>query len=40
MPAFKGGLTEEAEILNGRMAMLGLGALVVATAVEGKPMLE
>jgi hypothetical protein len=38
MPAFKAGLTEEAEILNGRLAMLGLGALIVATAVEQKPM--
>jgi len=39
-PAFKTGLTEEAEILNGRMAMLGLMTLIFATAIEGKPMLD
>ncbi|KAL7558714.1 hypothetical protein ACA910_013428 [Epithemia clementina (nom. ined.)] len=40
MPAMKLGLTEEAEILNGRMAMLGLFALVISTAIEGKDMLD
>lgn len=40
LPALKLGLTEEAEIINGRLAMLGLGALIFATAFEGKPMLD
>jgi Chlorophyll A-B binding protein len=40
LPALKFGLTEEAEILNGRLAMLGLFALIFATAVEQKPMLD
>ncbi|GAX20607.1 hypothetical protein FisN_3Hh542 [Fistulifera solaris] len=40
MPKFNMGLTQEAEILNGRLAMLGLMALVVATAVEQKDMLD
>eukprot|EP00529_Nitzschia_sp_RCC80_P031951 CAMPEP_0113457936 /NCGR_PEP_ID=MMETSP0014_2-20120614/9663_1 /TAXON_ID=2857 /ORGANISM="Nitzschia sp." /LENGTH=226 /DNA_ID=CAMNT_0000349443 /DNA_START=100 /DNA_END=780 /DNA_ORIENTATION=+ /assembly_acc=CAM_ASM_000159 len=40
LPAFKTGLTEEAEIINGRLAMVGLIALVFATAVEQKPMLD
>lgn len=40
LPALKFGLTEEAEILNGRLAMLGLTALVVATAIFQKPMLD
>jgi hypothetical protein len=39
LPAFKLGLTEEAEILNGRLAMLGLMALLVTTVVEQKPIL-
>jgi len=39
-PEFKTGLTEEAEILNGRMAMLGLTTLAFATAIEQKPMLD
>ena len=39
-PAFKTGLTEEAEIINGRLAMVGLTALVMATVIEGKPMLD
>ena len=37
MPAMNIGLTEEAEIINGRLAMLGLFTLVIATAVEQKP---
>lgn len=40
LPALKFGLTEEAEILNGRLAMLGLTALVTATTIFQKPMLE
>lgn len=40
LPAFKGGLTEEAEILNGRLAMVGLFALLVTTVVEQKPILD
>ena len=40
MPDLKFGLTEEAEILNGRLAMLGLTTLVLATAIEGKDMLD
>jgi len=36
----KMGLTEEAEIMNGRLAMLGLAALVFTTALSGKPMLD
>lgn len=39
LPALKFGLTEEAEIINGRLAMVGLTALIVATAVEQKDML-
>jgi hypothetical protein len=40
MPAAKFGLTEEAEIINGRLAMVGLISLVTATAVFDKPMLD
>lgn len=40
MPDMKFGLTEEAEIINGRLAMLGLTTLVLATAIEGKDMLD
>jgi hypothetical protein len=40
LPALKFGLTEEAEIINGRLAMLGIMALIFATALEGKPMLD
>jgi hypothetical protein len=40
LPAIKPGLTEEAEIINGRLAMLGIISLVFATAVEQKPMLD
>lgn len=40
LPALKLGLTEEAEILNGRLAMLGLMALLVTTAIEQKPLLD
>jgi len=40
MPAVKLGLTEEAEILNGRLAMVGIFSLIVATAIEQKDMLD
>jgi hypothetical protein len=40
MPALKFGLTEEAEIVNGRLAMVGLIGLVTATAIFDKPMLD
>jgi len=40
LPAMKMGVTEEAEIMNGRLAMLGLGALLFTTVLEDKPMLD
>ena len=40
LPAMKLGLTEEAELINGRLAMVGLTALVLATAIQGKDMLD
>lgn len=40
LPAMKMGLTEEAEIINGRLAMVGIIALVTATAIFDKPMLD
>ena len=40
LPALKLGLTEEAEALNGRLAMLGIFTLIMATAIEQKPMLD
>lgn len=40
LPAFKGGLTEEAEIINGRLAMVGLTALLMTTVIEQKPILD
>lgn len=40
LPEMKFGLTEEAEILNGRLAMLGLTMLIGATATTGKDMLD
>lgn len=40
LPALKFGLTEEAEIINGRLAMVGIIALVTATAIFDKPMLD
>jgi len=41
MPSpMKFGLTESAEIMNGRLAMLGLAALLVDTAIEQKPILD
>lgn len=40
LPALKFGLTEEAEIINGRLAMLGLVMLIGATATSGQNMLD
>ena len=40
LPEMNFGVTEEAEILNGRMAMLGIVTLLFATAIEQKPMLD
>uniref|UniRef100_A0A7S4QGI0 Uncharacterized protein n=1 Tax=Ditylum brightwellii TaxID=49249 RepID=A0A7S4QGI0_9STRA len=40
LPEFLPGVTEEAEIYNGRLAMLGLSTLVGASAIQGKPMLD
>ena len=40
LPEFKFGLTEEAEIINGRLAMFGIFALIFTTALEQKPMLD
>ena len=40
LPAFKLGLTEEAEMINGRLAMLGLMALLMTTVIEQKPILD
>ena len=40
MPEMKLGLTEEAEIMNGRLAMLGLFTLLLTTGISGKPMLD
>ena len=40
MPAMKMGVTEEAEMMNGRMAMFGLVAVVTTAFIEGKPILD
>ena len=40
LPAFKAGLTDEAEMINGRLAMVGLVALVFTTALTGQNMLD
>lgn len=40
LPAMKLGLTDEAEIINGRLAMVGIAALIMTTAFENKPMLD
>lgn len=40
MPKMNMGVTEEAEIMNGRMAMLGLVAVVSASFLENKPILD
>jgi Chlorophyll A-B binding protein len=39
-PAFKTGLTEEAEIVNGRLAMVGLISLIMYTGISGKDMID
>ena len=40
LPALKFGMTEEAETINGRLAMVGLIALVMASAIFDKSMLD
>jgi len=40
MPAMKLGLTEEAEIINGRLAMVGIIALVATSAFSGTSMID
>ena len=40
MPALNFGMTEEAEILNGRLAMVGLISLVVTSCVTGQDMID
>lgn len=40
MPKMNMGVTEEAEIMNGRMAMLGLVAVVSTSFLENKPILD
>jgi hypothetical protein len=40
LPALKFGLTEEAEIMNGRLAMVGLISLVMASAIFDKSMID
>ena len=40
VPAFKMGITDEAEMFNGRLAMLGLVALGFTSLLDNKPMLD
>jgi Chlorophyll A-B binding protein len=40
LPEMKLGLTEEAEMINGRLAMLGIAALLITTVIEQKPILD
>ncbi len=40
LPKMNMGVTEEAEIMNGRMAMLGLVAVVSTSFLESKPILD
>lgn len=40
MPAFKTGLTEEAEMINGRLAMVGLTAVALDTFITGESFLD
>eukprot|EP00586_Coscinodiscus_wailesii_P020060 CAMPEP_0172493572 /NCGR_PEP_ID=MMETSP1066-20121228/25000_1 /TAXON_ID=671091 /ORGANISM="Coscinodiscus wailesii, Strain CCMP2513" /LENGTH=229 /DNA_ID=CAMNT_0013263789 /DNA_START=80 /DNA_END=769 /DNA_ORIENTATION=- len=40
MPAFKTGLTEEAEMINGRLAMIGLIAVIMDSFITGESILD
>mmetsp|Transcript_22133 Transcript_22133/g.31123 ORF Transcript_22133/g.31123 Transcript_22133/m.31123 type:complete len:225 (+) Transcript_22133:66-740(+) len=40
IPEMKTGLTEEAEIMNGRMAMMGLITVISTSFLTGKPILD
>jgi hypothetical protein len=40
LPAFKFGLTPEAEMINGRLAMVGIIAVIGAAAGEGKSIID
>ena len=40
MPAFKLGITPEAEMFNGRLAMMGITAVIATSFFEGKPILD
>jgi len=40
LPDFKTGLTEEAEIINGRLAMLGIITIIGASCIEQKPIID
>lgn len=40
LPAMRTGLTEEAEIVNGRLAMVGLTTLIMYTAISGQSMID
>ena len=40
IPAFKTGLTPEAELINGRLAMFGLMAVTTASLSTGTPVLD
>jgi hypothetical protein len=40
LPAFKFGLTPEAEMINGRLAMVGITAVIGAAAGEGKSIID
>jgi len=40
IPAFKAGITDEAEMYNGRLAMLGLVALGFTSLLNGVPMID
>merc|ERR1711862_702444 len=40
LPQFKVGLTDEAEMYNGRLAMLGLICVIFTSALQNKPILD